>query len=116
MQIILIIITINLLLFIYLKYNYSKGEKAGNKNKNLNLIPKDSPKEFNFIDVEYRFGVKLSDVFKEMQKSSFIQNKSLDELYDMTITNNNRLEYFVAKKLRVLCHKRLREKAKYHQK
>lgn len=76
-------------------------------------------KDFSFIDIEYRFGVKLSDVFREMQKSYFIKNmiknNSLDDLFQMTIINTNPFEYHIAKKIRVLCHKRLREKAKYHQ-
>jgi len=72
-------------------------------------------KDFSFIDIEYIYGVKLSEVFREMQKSPMIKNKSLDELFDMTIINNNPFEYKLIKNLRVLCHKRLREKAKYQQ-
>ena len=72
-------------------------------------------KDFNFIDIEYIYGVKLSEVFKEMQKSPMIKNKTLDDLFEMTIINNNPFEYKLIKNLRVLCHKRLREKAKYQQ-
>ena len=72
-------------------------------------------KDFSFIDIEYIYGVKLSEVFKEMQKSPMIKNKTLDDLFEMTIINNNPFEYKLIKNLRVLCHKRLREKAKYQQ-
>ena len=72
-------------------------------------------KDFTFIDIEYIYGVKLSEVFREMQKSPMIKDKTLDELFDITIINSNPFEYRVIKNLRVLCHKRLREKAKYQQ-
>jgi hypothetical protein len=72
-------------------------------------------KDFTFFDVEYIYGVKLSEVFREMQKSPMIKNKTLDELYNITIENRNPFEYRIIKNLRVLCHKRLREKAKYQQ-
>ena len=104
MYIILGIILLNIVLFILFKIKYNKEKKQGTQHKSLNLIPK-----FTFENV------KLSDVFIEMQKSPSLENKTLDELYEMTITNRNPLEYHYAKKIRILCHKRLREKAKYHQ-
>ena len=89
--------------------------------RNLRLHPTErnfrqvESKDFTFFDVKYIYGVKLSEVFREMQKSPMIKNKTLDELYDITIKNRNPFEYRVIKNLRVLCHKRLREKAKYQQ-
>ena len=110
MYIILGIILLNIVLFILFKIKYNKEKKQGTQHKSLNLIPK-----FTFENVKFTFGVKLSDVFIEMQKSPSLENKTLDELYEMTITNRNPIEYHYAKKIRILCHKRLREKAKYHQ-
>ena len=101
------------LIFIH-KYRLACGRKLRLQPTERNFRQVEI-KDFNFIDIEYIYGVKLSEVFREMQKSPMIKNKTLDELFEMTIINNNPFEYRIIKNLRVLCHKRLREKAKYHQ-
>lgn len=101
------------LIFIH-KYRLTCGRKL-RLNPTERNFRQDEINDFSFIDIEYIYGVKLSEVFREMQKSPMIKNKSLDELYNITIKNRNPFEYKHIKNLRVLCHKRLREKAKYQQ-
>jgi len=101
------------LIFIH-KYRLTCGRKLRLQTTEQNLRQVEI-KDFTFFDVEYIYGVKLSEVFREMQKSPMIKNKTLDELYNITIENRNPFEYRIIKNLRVLCHKRLREKAKYQQ-
>ena len=101
------------LIFIH-KYRLTCGRNLRLHRTERNFRQVES-KDFTFFDVKYIYGVKLSDVFREMQKSPMIKGKTLDELFDITIINSNPFEYRVIKNLRVLCHKRLREKAKYHQ-
>ena len=101
------------LIFIH-KYRLTCGRKLRLQTTERNFRQVEI-KDFTFFDVEYIYGVKLSEVFREMQKSPMIKNKTLDELYNITIENRNPFEYRIIKNLRVLCHKRLREKAKYQQ-
>jgi hypothetical protein len=101
------------LIFIH-KYRLNCGRKLRLHPTKRNFRQVET-KDFTFFDVEYIYGVKLSEVFREMQKSPMIKNKTLDELYNITIENRNPFEYRLIKNLRVLCHKRLREKAKYQQ-
>ena len=101
------------LIFIH-KYRLTCGRKLRLQTTERNFRQVEI-KDFSFFDVEYIYGVKLSEVFREMQKSPMIKDKTLDELFDITIINSNPFEYRTIKNLRVLCHKRLREKAKYHQ-